>query len=619
MPAPAAAQDASGDQAQFILDLLDGYEIEKVVDGLNFPTALAWDDDGRMYVLEAGGALYPAVKEPIRILQIEEGNTSEVVDLTGQGVFTAAVGLVWHDGAFYLTHRDADDLTGAVSRVTLDGEVTRVFDGLIDSQAEHQINDIRVGPDGRMYVTVGAAGNSGVVDTSIAPWVMLSPELHPVPCQDITLTGRNFQMPNPMTKDDPDDMTMTGAYVPFGTETQPGQVIEGDNKCGGSILAFDPANAEQTITPVAWGFRNLLGIAWDPATGDMYAAQNGYDIRGARPVQDEGDPLYRVRDGAWYGVPDFSAALQPLTEERFNAPDEFMAEVFINSESVGQDLGFVIDHEASGLTPPDPGLLVALHPFNSSPSMIDVVPPAWGDLAGHVLVAEWGDLAPPTNPLRGKEPVGSRVVSVDPETGEITPFVANMQPGPASGQDAQGQGLDRPFDVQFGPDGALYIVDYGVVEIDMSLTEQGRPPYNEVPGTGVIWRVTGTADAGTADAATERLMTPMIVAEGVTIDGDTVTVPQVVAERDGFLVIHTVLDGQPVVPESIGHAAVSAGVNENVEITINFPFADGEDYLAMLHLDSNGNGTYDFGPEMTDVDTPVMVDGQAVVSSFSGP
>jgi hypothetical protein len=36
----------------------------------------------------------------------------------------------------------------------------------------------------------------------------------------------------------------------------------------------------------------------------------------------------------------------------------------------------------------------------------------------------------------------------------------------------------------------MYIVDYGVVGIDMSLKEQGKPPYNEVPGTGAIWRVT---------------------------------------------------------------------------------------------------------------------------------
>lgn len=617
LPLPAVAQDS-------ILQLPDGFAVEKVAEGLSFPTSLAWDNAGTMYVLEAGGALYPEITEPIRILRVENGEVSEAVALPEDQVFTAAVGLVWHDGAFYLTHRAADSLTGTVSRATMDGEVSEVFGGIVDSQAEHQINDIRVGPDGRMYVTVGAATNSGVVDSSIAPWVALSPEVHPRPCEDLVLTGRNFEMPNFTTKDDPDDTVMTGAYVPFGTETQPGHVVEGVEKCGGVILAFDPEDVEGTLTPVAWGFRNLLGIAWDSSNGTMYAAQNGYDIRGARPVQDEGDPLYRVEEGGWYGVPDFSAALAPLTEERFNAPDKFMAKVFVEGELVGQDLGFVIDHEASGLIPPDPDWLVSLHPFNSSPSMIDVAPETWGDMAGHVMVAEWGDLAPPTNPVRGKEPAGYRVVAVNPETGEIIPFLHNRDPGPASQQDAQGQGLDRPFEVQFGPDGALYVVDYGVVKIDPSLTEKGQPPYRQIAGTGAIWKVTMSEEGAATDsnerAATEAdgdTMGAMIDLDGVTTEGSTITIPSVTLAEDGFVVIHTVLDDQPVVPESIGHAMVSAGKHENVAVEVNFDPVAGESYVVMLHEDTDGDGVYEFGPGSTDVDTPVTKNGEVVLKQFT--
>jgi glucose/arabinose dehydrogenase len=94
-------------------------------------------------------------------------------------------------------------------------------------------------------------------------------------------------------------------------------------------------------------------------------------------------------------------------------------------------------------------------------------------------------MAPPTNPLR-EEPVGYRVVRIDPATGELTPFVSNQLPGPASEQDPFGEGMERPFDVKFGPDGAMYIVDYGVVEIDMEL----EPPYDYIAGTGAVWRVT---------------------------------------------------------------------------------------------------------------------------------
>ena len=473
------------------MQLPQGYRIEKVVGGLNVPTALAWDAQGRMYVAEAGGSLFPEQKAPIRILRVEGGRATPITgDLANSGVNVALVGMTFHNGAFYITHRAAD-LTGAVSRVSMDGQVTKVFDGIIDSQAEHQINDIQVGPDGRMYVAVGPAGNAGVIGPSVAPWVMKSPNVHTTPCRDIVLTGRNFRTPDFRTQQDTTDMATTGAYVPFGTETQPGQRIAGTNKCGGSILAFDPNNAEATIRPYAWGFRNLIGLAWNRQTGDMYAAENGYDIRGSRPVQDELDATLRVREGMWYGVPDFSAGRQPLTNPAFEPPDSLQAMVIVSGQPQGKTLGFVIDHAASGLTPPTPDVVVGRHEINSSPSFLDVAPPSWGDMAGQLFIAEWGDLSPPTNPLRGKRPAGYRVVRVDPATGgRAEPFVRNQQPGPASMQGAQGQGLDRPFNVKFGPDGAMYIVDYGVVKIDMSLTKQGKPPYDEMAGTGAIWRVT---------------------------------------------------------------------------------------------------------------------------------
>jgi glucose/arabinose dehydrogenase len=470
-----------------ILQVPEGFRVEKVVGGLTYPTSLTWDDQGRMYVAEAGNGLYVEQKAPIRILQVDGGTTVEVANLSEKGLNVSMVGMTWHDGAFYVTHR-AKDLTGAVSRVTKDGQVTQILSGVLDSQAEHQVNDIKVGPDGRMYMTAGPAGNAGVISSELKPWLMKSPNVHTTTPFDLVLTGRNFQMDNVLTPEE-GDTTLTGAYVPFGTQTRPGQRIKGVKKAGGTILVFDPKNAEATVKPYAWGFRNLIGIAWNRQTGEMYASQNGYDIRGARPVQDEFDPTYRIRENAWYGVPDFSAALEPLTNPKFEPPDQFQAEVFVNGQSKGKTLGFVIDHEASGLTPPDKSLVVGLHPVNSSPSMLDVAPSSWGSMAGQLFIAEWGDLAPPTNPLR-QQPAGYRVVRLDPTTGTLTPFVQNPQPGPASKQGVQGRGLDRPFDVKFGPDGAMYIVDYGVVTINPALKKQGEPPYDEKAGTGAIWKVT---------------------------------------------------------------------------------------------------------------------------------
>ncbi|MBW3544788.1 MAG: sugar dehydrogenase [Bacteroidetes bacterium] len=478
-------EDIDDDKSLFpLVELPDGYKIQKIAEGLERPTSVAWDDQGNLYVVEAGNDFLPEQDTPMRIMQIkEDGKKTEVINLSRQGIKAAIVGLVWHDGWFYFTHR-AEDATGAVSRANLEGNVELVFKGIIDNQAEHQINDIRVGPDGMMYVAVGMAGNAAVMDASVAPFVMRNPQVHARPCQDIVLVGKNYKTPDFRTEDT-SDTVMTGAYVPFGVETEPGQVIQGVTLCGGSILKFDPNDAMGTMTTHAWGFRNLIGLAWD-SQGNMYAGENGYDVRGSRPVNDNIDASLRIHEGMWYGIPDFSAGREPLTSDKFEVPDSLQAMIFINGEPIGKDLGFVIDHEASGLTPPDPSVVLGRHEINSSPSMIDMAPSTWNHWADQAFIAEWGDLAPPTNPLRGERPAGYQVVRVDPASGSLSTFVSNMGGGPASEQGMTGKGLERPFDVQFGPDGDMYIVDFGVMTIDMSQA----PPYVYKEGTGVIWKVT---------------------------------------------------------------------------------------------------------------------------------
>jgi hypothetical protein len=466
-----------------LVEIPEGYVLEKVADGLDRPTSITWDDEGNLYAVEAGHDFLPEQETPMRIVKIEkDGSRTNVVDLGGKGIKPAIVGLLWHDGFFYFTHR-AEDATGAVSRADMNGGVELLFKGIIDSPAEHQINDIRIGPDGLMYVGVGPAGNAGVMGPSVAPFVKRNPGTHTTPCQDIVLVGKNFKTEDFRTADQSDSV-LTGAYVPFGTETHVGQVIKGVTLCGGSILKFDPANPMGTIKTHAWGFRNLIGLAWD-SKGNMYATENGYDIRGSRPVNDKIDASLRIHEGMWYGVPDFSAGREPLTNEEFEVPDSLQAMVFVNGEPIGKDLGFIIDHAASGLTPPDPSVVLGRHDINSSPSMIDIAPDSWGDVADHAFIAEWGDLAPPTNPLRGEEATGSRIVCIDPATGKLTAFASNNGGGPASLLGEQGEGLERPFDVRFAPDGTMYIVDFGVVNIDMSQ----EPPYAYQKATGMIWKI----------------------------------------------------------------------------------------------------------------------------------
>lgn len=195
-----------------------------------------------------------------------------------------------------------------------------------------------------------------------------------------------------------------------------------------------------------------------------------------------------MQEGAWYGWPDFSANFTPLTAAIHQPPGEMLAPAFKNGQRLPDKLTFLIDHQASGLKQPDKKWIAGLHPINSSPSKLDVAPAAWGDYGNDLFIAEWGDLAWFNNAARD-EPTGNKIVMIDQATGRMRPFIQNAKPGPASEQGFAGQGLERPFDVRFGPDGAMYIVDYGQMNIVMNRVADGRLPFEWVPKTGIVWKV----------------------------------------------------------------------------------------------------------------------------------
>jgi len=91
--------------------------------------------------------------------------------------------------------------------------------------------------------------------------------------------------------------------------------------------------------------------------------------------------------------------------------------------------------------------------------------------------------------------------------------------------------------------------------------------------------------------------------------GNTVTVEEVTLEADGFLVVHAMKDGKPVVPASLGHIALKAGTHKNVVIKLSEATKSGDTVLTMLHTDGGKMGTYEF----PNGDGPVKVDGKPVV------
>ncbi|MDY7232286.1 PQQ-dependent sugar dehydrogenase [Hyalangium rubrum] len=436
-----------------------GYRLEVVTTGLTYPTGVAFDDAGTPHVIEAGYSYGEDFTEA-RLVRIEKDGQRTVV---ARGDHPPWTGVTFHQGAFYIAEGGQKD-GGRIVRVTPDGQLTPLLSGL-PSLGDHHTNGPAIGPDGALYFSVGTATNAGVVgpDNAHMGWLGRHPKFHDIPCQDITLNGTNYTSDNPLTPD-PDDKATTGAYVPFGTPTERGQTIAGQVPCSGAIFRLPPGATAPEL--VAWGFRNPYGLAFSPS-GRLYATDNGYDMRGSRPLYGAPDLLWEVTPDTWYGWPDFSGD-RAVSQEWHKPPGQ-------------QNAPRALLQLPPTSAPPKPTARLGVH---SSSNRFDFSrSPEFGHV-GHAFIAQFGDMTPNTGKVFG--PVGFKVVRVDVATGTIHDFAANLDKGSGGPASRLGRaGLERPMDARFDPSGrALYIVDFGVMTLD---GEGNIHPYKE---TGVLWRVT---------------------------------------------------------------------------------------------------------------------------------
>ena len=419
-------------------DITAGH-LELVADGLSFPTSLTFDPTGIAYVGEAG---LPFGGAPAggRVWRLEpHGNRRLLAD----GLAPPVNGLTFYDDGLYVS---AAGPPGRISRLEIDGRRGVIVDDL-RGPGNYHTNMVAFGPDGRLYFSQGAMTNTGIIglDAYELGWLRRLPHAHDLPGHDLVLVGINVETPDPLS-DRPDARALTGAFVPFGTSTEPGQRITARLPCTAAMMRCNPDGTDLEL--VAWGLRNAFGLGFLP-DGRLLAIDQGADDRGSRPVGNAPDALYDVRPGAWYGWPDFVGG-DPITDPRYR-PARGPAPTFL-----------LANHDA--LPPPERPLL--RFPPHAAAVKFAVAPPesAW---AGQLFVALFGDEAPMTAPPGPH--VGRGVARIDPTDWSLHPVLS----GPFA----------RPIDVRFGPtDGALYVLDFGRFE----MSERGVVAERE---TGALWRL----------------------------------------------------------------------------------------------------------------------------------
>jgi len=264
----------------------------------------------------------------------------------------------------------------------------------------------------------------------------------------------------------------------------------------------------------------------------MFVTENGEDERGARPTNTAPDRL-QIADRNPDGTPDFHG-----WPDAFGFLDSTQA-IFNPLGGPGDDLtpdlvrklDVPVKHVLA-FPPQEPKQPLALEPTDVATVGLDFAPTSFihGVVKrGAALVAREGDFG--FSPGNGEPKEGHDIQLVNfsrpgqPLQISLSRFAFNCpQAAQAHGPDGAARcedptvkqafvselrGINRPITAIFGPDRALYLVDYGAVR-DFGQSDpraQFRNPDDaplvQIPGTGVIWKITRTA-RGAADPKDEE-------------------------------------------------------------------------------------------------------------------
>jgi glucose/arabinose dehydrogenase len=523
-----------------------GFKVEVFAKGLNFPTDIAFvgnKDDFKAYVLESGTGLPGKCNNRVGYAGDATGFgptnpfTPDILIFDSDGHRIGgplgkptpagggfqpdgpAIGLSFEHnfggGTLYATDSNQGargapgkgNNTSRIVRVGLPGgSITTLIHGL--PTGDHPTEQILV-KDGWLYWSQGSATNSGVTGHDNGA----GGNQHDIACQQITLSQNDW---------DSGDGHHTSGFSNHG-KSRKGAVVAAfedatsKGMCTGAILRAQISNPQNTIEPVAWGFRNPYGIRFSPADhplkGDLMISENGEDERGARPTNNAPDRLAIARQNP-DGTPEYHG-----WPDRFGFLDSTQS-VFNPKGSGGDDNPAAIAGRpvlpVLAFFPQQPVAPIALEPSDVAAVGLDFVPNSF--VGGVVkknaaLVSREGDFG--FSQANGTPEAGHDVELVNftgktPSELQLSRFAFNCRQAEqthdpdgtpkCAGQTEQAfvakmRGINRPTTIRFGPDGAAYLVDYGAVrdpggsDPDSRFVNPANAPLVQLPGTGTIWKI----------------------------------------------------------------------------------------------------------------------------------
>ena len=216
-------------------------DVEPAIEGLSYPTSMAFLDDNNLLVLEKEGDVHlvsNGVLQEVPLLQLRV-NTENERGLLGIAISNGTSGSKV-PGAItnvFLYFTEADPLRNRVYKYEWNGQSlinpTLILDLPAEPGPNHDGGKMVIGPDGYLYVVIGDLNRGG-------------------------------QLQNYPGGPPPDD---TGVILRVNPE-------DGSAAPGNPFANSGNSNLSKVY---AYGMRNSFGIAFDPLTGNLWDTENGPD------------------------------------------------------------------------------------------------------------------------------------------------------------------------------------------------------------------------------------------------------------------------------------------------------------------------------------------------------
>jgi len=495
-----------------------GYKVSVFAAGLDTVTSITVDKNDNVWVAISGNTFgFPPTGIDKPHVKIFDKSGKLIKDNVGLGMFKSfalnEIGYCAENGRTYVGDYsygiwEIDGVNGTPKLIMNEVPI-----------GDHALGGI-ICHDGWLYYAVGAPTNSGFSDPDIHGWTDavdpywekrtpagIPPLPRDPPCRDITLTGLNIR---------DSQGNLTGAYLPKGTPSKPGQVIKAQMPCGGAIhrarLKADSSYTHDDWEVYAMGMRNMSGLAFGPKgsrfENALVVSDNGMNDKGNRRVANGSEKLWVVTEkGQDAGFPDKEGA-HFVNIKRFG-PDTYRGNNFDSTRPNPQlyigDKPFVpklppyrfIDHSigirGTPLIVANPNPNGYINPVlewdtNNPFDGIAWSPKAFGQPGDTLFAAVFGIIDNGPESLRPMWPAIVKIEFLNPAGVKWSIFAHNIDPGPNAYQKKENRGgFERTNDVEFSMDGkTMYIADYG----ELYVNYQMESPFYTTPKSAVVWAIT---------------------------------------------------------------------------------------------------------------------------------